>query len=93
MKQLDFSKTSGWPASTSTWKYQQEQMLQLQYLSLLGGTNYILQGCTEAAGVTTNGLVVINGEILPFVGGATQAYVVVVESITNRTFFDTTINP
>ncbi len=93
MKVLDFSKLSGWPASASTWKFQQEQMLQLQYLSLLGGTNYILQGCTEAAGVTTNGWVVINGEILPFVGGATQDNVVVVDTPTNRTFFDGSINP
>lgn len=93
MKQLDFSKLSGWPASTSTWKFQQEQMLQLQMLSLLGGNNYILDGCTVVAGNTGDGWVVINGEVLPFVGGATQANVVVVDTPTNRSFFDATINP
>ncbi len=97
MKLLDFSKLSGWPASTSTWKYQQEQLLQLQMLSMLGGNNYILQGCDVLGSIppttTGDGWVVIDGEVLPFVGGATQAYVSIVENVTNRSFLDTTINP
>jgi hypothetical protein len=93
MKLFDFSKLTGWPASASTWKYQQEQMLQLQMLSLLGGNNYILNGCAVVGGNTGDGWVVINGEVLPFVGGATQANVVVVDTPTNRSFFDATINP
>ena len=88
MKQLDFSQLNGWPASVSTFKFIQEQMLQLQMLSLLGGNTYILQGCQDAAGITGDGWVVIAGEVLPFVGGATQTNVVVVETVVDRSFFE-----
>lgn len=93
MKLLDFNKMDGFPASASTFKFIQEQMLQLQMLSLIGGTNYIVSGCANVGGVVGNGWIVINGEVLPFVGGAVQANVVIVDTPTNRSFHDTTLNP
>lgn len=87
MKLLDFINKAGWPISTDTFEWMQNQMLQLQYGSLLGGSNYILQGCTVNNGITTNGWVVVNGEVLPFVGGALQANVIVVDVPTQREFF------
>jgi len=93
MKLLDFSILNGWPASSSTWKFMQEQLLQLQILSLLGGNNFIVSGCTDLGGTIDNGWVVVNGEILPFVGGAVQANVVIVDTAVNRGFSNGTSNP
>ena len=93
MKLLDFGILNGWPASTSTWKFNQEQLLQLQMLSLLGGTNFIITGCTDLGETIDNGWVVINGEILPFVGGTPTSYVVIVDTPTNRSFSGGASNP
>gem|GEM_PF-4661406 len=92
MKLLDFSILNGWPGSASTFKFMQEQMLQLQMLSLLGGTNYILSGCANVGGTVGDGFVVINGEVLPFEGGAVQDNVIVVDTPTDRSFFGGTLN-
>lgn len=93
MKLLDFNILTGWPASASTFKFMQEQLLQLQMLSLLGGTNYILSGCVNVGGTVGDGLVVINGEVLPFVGGAAQDNVIIVDMPTSRSFFSGALNP
>ena len=93
MKLLDFSTLTGWPGSASTFKFIQEQMLQLQMLSFLGGTNYIVSGCANVGGTVGDGFVVINGEVLPFVGGAAQANVIIVDTPTDRSFFGGTLNP
>ena len=93
MKLLDFNKMDGLPVSASTFKFIQEQMLQLQMLSLLGGTNFIVSGCANVGGIVGNGWVVIHGEVLPFIGGAVQANVVIVDTPTIRSFHDTTLNP
>lgn len=93
MKLLEFNILNGWPASTSTFKYMQEQMLELQSLSFLGGALYVVAGCTTTGGIVSNGFVVVNGEVLRFVGGAAQANVVIVPTTTNRTFKDGQFNP
>lgn len=88
MNLLDFSNKTGWPASASTWQFMQEQMLQLQLLSLLGGTNYIVSGCVVTGSNVSNGIVVINGEVMPLVGGSVQPTVTVNEVGTSRAFKD-----
>lgn len=87
MKKLEFSTLAGFPASTETWRFIQEMIEQLQQLSLLGGQNYIISGCEEGGGVAAAGWVVINGEVLPFEGGAVQPKVIVVDEPVNRAFF------
>ncbi len=88
MNLLDFSIKTGWPASASTWQFMQEQMLQLQLLSLLGGNNYIVSGCIVTGSNVSNGVVVINGEVMPLVGGSVQPTVTVNEVGTSRAFKD-----
>lgn len=93
MKLFDFSNISkGWPYTASTFKYIQEQLLELQALSLLGGSLYVVAGCNDVAGIVQDGFVCINGEILPFVGGAVQPYVVIVEAVSTKRFKDNSIN-
>lgn len=52
----------------------------LQSLASLGGANrnYILSGCTGSV-IIQPGVVVIDGEVLPFVGGAASAYIIIDE--------------
>ena len=93
MNLLDFTIEQGFPFSETTVKFMQGMMLQLQYGSLLGGSNYILSGCTVGGGTVTNGWMVLGGELLPFTGGAQQANVIVIETDTNKQFFGGASNP
>lgn len=87
MNKLDFNIKAGWPASAETWEYMQNMILQAQNAALLGGKNYILSGCVESAGNATDGIIVINGEVLPFVGGPVQTKVIIVDTTVKRAFF------
>jgi hypothetical protein len=88
MNQINTSYKIGFPFSASTIEYLQGQILLLQQLSLVNGTNYIISGCVVTGGNTSNGKVVVNGEVLDFVGGATLPTVVITETSTNRQFED-----
>lgn len=92
MNQLNFSMPQGWPASTETWQWLQHMSNTAQLAALLGGKNYILEGCIEASGNVGNGLMVINGEILPFEGGPLQPTLIVVDTPTKRAFFGGAVN-
>lgn len=87
MNQLDFTEKAGWPASAETWEFLQNMILQTQFASLLGGRNWIVDGCVESGGNVTDGTVCIDGELLPFVGGPIQSSVIIVNDVTNRAFF------
>lgn len=49
-------------------------------LAWLGGSNYILTGCAENAGVVGDGVVVIAGEPYKFVGGPKKAKITIQET-------------
>jgi len=89
MKRIDYSILQGFPLSSTMLRYQQEQLEQIQQLSNLAGISYILDGCTEAAGVVSDGWVVIKGEVLPFTGGPVNngIKVIITEQVINRNFF------
>jgi microcystin-dependent protein len=53
-------------------------MLAAEYARSAGG-NYILSGCAVAGGRAASGIMVLNGEILPFIGGDFQDKVRIVE--------------
>lgn len=90
MKLLDFTNAGyGWPRTSDTYKFMQEQMLELQVLSFIGGNTYVVQGCTDnGSGVISDGWVSIAGEILPFVGGALQTNVVIQPTQITASFGD-----
>jgi microcystin-dependent protein len=54
-------------------------MLAAEYAQAAGG-NYILSGCAVSGGRAASGIMVINGEILTFVGGDLQDKVRIVET-------------
>lgn len=92
MNKIDFSTLVGFPLSTETLQYLQDALLQVQHGALLGGKNYILDGCT-GTGTISDGWVVINGEVLPFVGGTEETKVFIEETVVNRNFFGGASNP
>jgi hypothetical protein len=59
------------PLSTKTLDFMQDMIKAVFKLAKIGGSgNYILEGCVNTTGTTwTSGYVVINGELLPFMGG------------------------
>lgn len=93
MNVLDFNILSGWPGSTETWQYLQNMILNAQNTGLLGGKNWIVSGCVEAGGNVGNGLIFVDGEMLPFEGGPIQPKIIVVDEPVTRAFFGGAINP
>lgn len=93
MNKLDFGIKAGWPGSTETFEWMQNMILQAQQGGQLGGRYFVINGCVESAGNISDGLVCIDGEILPFVGGPAQPKVIVVDTVTNREFFGGALNP
>jgi hypothetical protein len=80
MNAIDFTKYSKFPVSSETFEFMQNMMALIAKIASLGGTNYILEGCTENGTTASEGTVVIAGEILPFAGGTKSTYVVISEA-------------
>lgn len=83
MKTIDYSLPGGFPLDTDVLAVHQEQSNLAAKSALLGGFQYILEGCIKVGNNISNGTVVINGELLPFIGGAEQATVII--SVTPET--------
>lgn len=70
MDKINFiNQHNNFPVSTYTYDLVQNMVHLAGKLASLGGQNYILSGCTVAGNIASEGLIVINGEILPFKGG------------------------
>lgn len=66
----------------------QEAAFMAAKMALLGGDNYILQGCIDDGnGNVSSGLIVIDGEILPFAGGALKSHITIKETQQSVTAF------
>jgi hypothetical protein len=89
MNQINYTNLGGLPLTQN-----QLDFLQSSYanpLTALGnfiGDKSIISGVDIVAGNASNGYVVINGELLPFIGGPVGAEVVIVENITQELFDD-----
>ena len=82
MDRINIAGQRDFALSSSSLAFLQDAWTALQAIAGLGGNqNYILSGC-EPNGATsvTPGVVVINGEVLPFVGGGVGDNVIVVET-------------
>ncbi|MDR3350697.1 MAG: hypothetical protein LBN98_03480 [Prevotellaceae bacterium] len=60
------------PVSTYGLDFTQNQILLAAKAASIAGHNYILSGCEEAGNNVSPGILIINGELLPFIGGAKQ---------------------
>ena len=87
MNKINFLGKENFPVSTNTLDMMQKMIQESAQAALLGGSNYILKGCTAVGSTTSEGVVVINGEVLPFVGGETKSKVTIRETYKALTAF------
>jgi len=66
--------------SVETLGFLQDMVALAARLSSIGGSRFILDGCEDNGSTVNAGTVVINGEVLPFAGGAKGANVIIQEN-------------
>jgi hypothetical protein len=91
MKTFDFTPRAGlgFPFDQDTMRVVQDEIFAVANLALLGGNQYILSGCAVIGANVSDGIVVINGEILAFIGGNVSDKVVIIEMDSPLNFLDT----
>lgn len=79
MKTFDFSKNGGFPLTQDALDFmQQDYQEKYKALAAMGGTGpFIISGMVEASGNVSNGTLFYQNEIIPFVGGAVGATIVI----------------
>ena len=82
MNKINFFSGDKFPMLREALEIMQNATLLAATSAQIGGENYILRGCIESADKTTvsDGLIVINGEILPFKGGAIKSRIAIKET-------------
>lgn len=81
MNRIDFSNPGGFPLDTDTLDFLQKSYTDpIKELAKLGGNNYIISGVEDDGAKTTDGWVVIDGDIMPFKGDPKQSTVVIVNT-------------
>lgn len=89
MINIDFNQPGGFPMSTQILAALQDAYRIFNTLGSLAGELAIIVGCQVTGGGTvTDGFVHINGELLPFKGGAITSDVSIVEIPDQRVFQD-----
>lgn len=89
MNSIDFLKYTEFPVSAETYSFMQDMIRMVGRLASIAGNNVILSGCNESGLTISAGYVIIDGEILPFVGGTKTTYVIIDESKTGVQVYDT----
>jgi hypothetical protein len=83
MDKIQFIKQDSFPLTSDVMEKLQSIAKTTTALANIIGSlqnNYIVEGCSSYNGNTASGIVLIEGELLPFLGGATQSHVEVVET-------------
>lgn len=89
MNSINFYSGDKFPQYRQALVKMQDMIHLVAALAGMGGQNFILSGCTIGSdGKTSDGLVVINGEVLPFVGGDTKAKITIKETRQDETAFN-----
>lgn len=90
MNRYDFTQPGGFPLDQGVLGFIQDSINLAAQTAALAGPLAILSGCVVAGGSVGDGVVVINGEILPFTGGLIEDKVVINEVATAVIFQDDT---
>lgn len=88
MNKVNFLAKETFPQSTYTFDFMQNMILMASKLSKLGGDTYILSGCEVNDNKVSDGLIVINGELMPFVGGELKKFITIQEVKETDHFMD-----
>lgn len=76
----------GFPTTSNTLRFFDHMIKEIHKITALGGVDYIASGVVVTNNVATDGVIVFNGEILPFTGGSVQNKVVIRENIQNQAY-------
>lgn len=90
MNKINFTAKDNFPLSSDTMALLQDMVGLSANAALLGGSNYILTGCVDDGGGNVgSGIIVIEGELLPFQGGTKKAKVAIQQTSKTLTAFGT----
>ena len=93
MNKINFNQTGGFPLSTNILDAMQSAYAIFNQLGSLQGNKAISSGCAQLGNTVADGVIFLNGEILPFKGGAIGSSVVIKEESENRVFEDGATKP
>lgn len=95
MNRINFNQTGGFPLSTNILDEMQSAYSLLNSLSGAIGDNCIVSGCNKVGQNITDGVVIINGELLPFQGGLffLNSNYSIFEEVEERVFEDSKSKP
>lgn len=80
MNQIDLFKYARFPLSAETLDFLQQMSALMAKAAGIGGDNFILSGCVDAGVIVSSGIIVIGGEVMPFVGGTKETYIIIEET-------------
>jgi len=80
MNKINFTVKDNFPLSADTMKMMQQMIRLNANMALLGGSNYILSGCDDDGTTVGSGIIVIEGELFMFEGGAKKSKITIVET-------------
>jgi len=80
MNRIDLFKYPRFPLASETLDLLQQMSVMMSKAAGIGGDNYILSGCNEVGNTVTAGFIVFDAELLPFMGGTKETYIVVEET-------------
>lgn len=88
MNRINFDNTGGFPLGAYTLDFMQQSYHLLNTLGNIAGNLSVLSGCEEVGRSITDGVVYIDGEVLPFKGAPISEKVIIVETSQKRIFKD-----
>ena len=74
----------GFPGTSKTWRFIAEMIQQnADVASAIAGDNVIVSGCEVVNDIAADGIIIINGEMFPFIGGnvSDNPYITITENI------------
>ena len=93
MNKINFNQTGGFPLSTNILDAMQSAYAIFNQLGSLAGNKAIISGCEQLGNNVADGVIFLNGEILPFKGGAIGTSVIIKEESESRVFEDGATKP
>lgn len=79
MDKQNFESKDRFPLSTQSLSFMQDMIKASAQLALIGGDNYILSGCVTTNNNVSDGIIVIDGEVMPFKGGTIVETITIIE--------------
>lgn len=93
MNKINFNQTGGFPLSTNILYAMQSAYAIFNQLGNLAGNKAIISGCEQLGNTVADGVIFLNGEILPFKGGSIGTSIIIKEESESRVFEDGATKP